>query len=272
VGSVLSRVYPPHVTSLAWERRCFGSGSTPIIALTRRVKAELESHLAVDPRRIHVIPNGVDTRHFRPPASRAQARHEVRHLTGPVPEEALVLLFAGYEFGRKGLARAIEAIPRAGDERIRLWVAGGDEPAPYLRLAERLGVADRVRFLGHQAEMRPLFQAADAFVLPSSYEALALVLLEALACGTPLITSQVAGVADFVTEGREAFLLARPEDPAELAATLRRFAALADGRGTMAEAARSLAEHLDWDVIWRRTRGLYEEVLAAKSASSRAGS
>jgi len=216
-----------------------------------------------------VIPNGVDTRHFRPPESRAQARQAVRHVTGPVPEEGLVLLFAGYEFGRKGLAPAIEAIARAGDERMRLWVAGGDEPAPYRRLAERLRVSDRVLFLGHQAEMRPLFQAADAFLLPTSYEAFGLVLLEALACGTPLITSGVAGVADFVSEGQEGFLVARPDDPAELAATLERFAGLADRRPGMREAARSLAERLDWDEIWRRTRELYEEVVAAKSGAAR---
>src|SRR6202022_1279022 len=95
----------------------------------------------------------------------------------------------------------------AADERVELWVAGGDEPAPYARLASELGVADRVRFLGHRSDVVPLLQAADAFIFPTSYDPFPLVLMEAIGCGTPLITSRAAGIAQVMTDEREGYLL-----------------------------------------------------------------
>ena len=98
-------------------------------------------------------------------------------------------MFVGYSFRRKGLAQVISAMAEVADEHVELWIAGGDDPAPYRRLAGDLGVGERVRFLGHRSDVVGLMQAADAFVMPSSYDPFPLVLLEALACGTPVITS-----------------------------------------------------------------------------------
>jgi UDP-glucose:(heptosyl)LPS alpha-1,3-glucosyltransferase len=261
----LSRVYPPHVLDLAFERYCYRDSPALIVALTPTVKHELESLLGVDPSRIRVIPNGVDTAAFRPPSSKVDARHAVRGIVGELPDDAVALLFSGYEFHRKGLAQLLEALARLGDPRLRLWVAGGAERAPYLRQAEGLGVAERVRFLGHQADLAPLYQAADAFVMPTSYEPFGLVLIEALACGTPVITSRIAGMAGFMTDGAEGFLLEDPHDAGELAAALAAFVAARERWPEMQAGARALAEGLDWDEIWDRTRELYEEVLATKA-------
>jgi UDP-glucose:(heptosyl)LPS alpha-1,3-glucosyltransferase len=262
----LSRVYPPHVLDLAFERYCYRDPKARIIALTPTVKRELEEHVGVDPHRITVIPNGVDAETFRPPASRSEARRTVAGITGPLPDETIVLLFSGYEFHRKGLRTAIEALAALDDARAVLWVAGSADQAPYRRLAEAAGVGDRVRFLGHQGDMSSLYQAADAFVLPTSYEPFGLVLIEALACGTPVITSRVAGMAGFMTDGEEGYLLEDARDVAELRAALARFASEPERWPRMRERARALAEELDWDEIWRRTRELYEEVAAVRTS------
>jgi UDP-glucose:(heptosyl)LPS alpha-1,3-glucosyltransferase len=266
----LSRVYPPHIADLAFERHCYRSSPAFVIALTPVVKTELEEHVGIDSERIRVIPNGVDTEVFAPPESRVAARQAVAALTGELPAEAITLLFAGYEFERKGLATVLEAMAAVGDERLHLWVAGSADAEPYERLAERAGVAARVRFLGHQAELAPLFQAADAFVFPTTYEPFGLVLIEALACGTPVITSRLAGMAGWMEDGAEGLLLERPEDSAELAAALRRLVAQREDWPRMQASARALAGEFSWDDIWSRTRALYEEVVAAKTRSASA--
>lgn len=266
----LSRVYPPHVTNLAFERLCYRSSPALVIALTPVVKEELETYVGVEPERIRVIPNGVDTEVFAPSGSRAEARARVASLTGDLPEDAVPLLFAGYEFERKGLATVIEAMAASGDERLHLWVAGSADAAPYERLAARAGAAPRVRFLGHQSELAPLFRAADAFVFPTTYEPFGLVLIEALACGTPVITSRLAGMAGWMTDGEQGLLLERPDSAAELAAALGRFLADREDWARMQEAARALAGEFSWDDIWRRTRAVYEEVVDAKTRSASA--
>lgn len=267
--SLLSRVYPPHVASTVWERFAVRRSRAPIIAVSGRTGAELSHYLDVDPARIHVIYNGIDTARFSPPSSRGAARDAIRDLVAPRRPDAVALLFVGYSFRRKGLAQVIRAMAAIGDERLELWVAGGDDPTPYQRLARELDVAERVRFLGHRSDVVGLMRAADAFVMPASYEPFGLVLLEALACGTPVITSRAAGVAELMTEGREGYTVGDPFDTSELAATLRRLLEEEARWPELSAAARALALECDWDSIWRRTEALYAEILARKRISPR---
>lgn len=262
----LSRVYPAHVSAVLWERTVLRSSQAPIIAVSKKTGMELERYLGIDPARIHVIYNGIATDKFRPAESRAVARRQLAEVARTRREDAILLLFVGYSFGRKGLGRAIRAVAAVDNDRVELWVAGRDDAAPYAQLARELGVADRVRFLGHRSDVVALMQAADAFVFPTSYDPFPLVLMEAIACGTPLITSRAAGIAEVMGDGREGYLLDDPMDVAELTHALARFLAQEERWPELGAAARALALQWDWDSIWKRTEALYADVLERKRA------
>jgi len=261
----LSLVYPPHEISRRWERRCFGDAPA-LIAVSEVIKRELRESLGVPDDRIHVIYNGVDTKAFAPAQSREEARRALGQAAPPHEPNEAVLVFVGYEFRRKGLGQAIRAL--AGVEGVRLWVVGGDDPEPYRALAARLGVAGRVHFTGHRQDVAAWLRAADALVFPTSYEPFGLVILEALACGTPVVTSRIAGAAELITDGREGFLLDDPADSGELAAALRRLLSMRDRWPQLTASARSLAESYDWDAIWAATCALYDELAAAKARAA----
>ena len=93
-----------------------------------------------------------------------------------------------------------------------LWVVGKGNPAPYQRQARRLGVAERLKFWGPQADLAPFYQAATVLALPTIYDPCSNVVLEALACGTPVITTTANGAAEFLTPGENGEILTRPDD------------------------------------------------------------
>ncbi|MBJ7330316.1 MAG: glycosyltransferase family 4 protein [Solirubrobacteraceae bacterium] len=261
----LSRVYPRHVMTDRWERRGLG-GDAVIVAISRVVASELEQYLHIDPSRIRVIHNGVDVETFRPADSPAAARAAI-----PPDERAaddrVMLLFAGMYFRRKGLEPLLRGLARLRGGPWTLTVVGGDDDAPFRALAAELQIADQVHFTGHRPKIAPYFQAADAFVFPTAYEPFGLVITEALACGTPVITTATAGGAELMADGRDGFLLRDPHDPEEIAGAVQRFLDLSpEARRAMRAAARESVLATSWDEQWRKYDELFTEVAANRRA------
>ncbi len=144
--------------------------------------------------RIRVIPNGIDLNRF---ARDTAAGLRIRQEFG-IPVDARLLLFAGHEFRRKGLAHAIGALERLGPD-VWMLVVGSDNPAPYRKLATTS--ANRLVFAGSRTDMPALYAAADAFVLPTAYETFSLVCMEAMACSTPVFATPVGGIEDYLVDG-----------------------------------------------------------------------
>lgn len=266
VKGLLSRVYPRHVLTDRWERAALG-GDQVVVAISRVVAHELERFLGIDPARIRVIHNGVDIDTFTPPSSRAAARAALPPDERPADDEAM-LLFAGMYFRRKGLEPLLRALAGLRDARWGLTVVGGDDAAPFRALADELGIGAKVRFTGHRPRIAPYFQAADAFVFPTAYEPFGLVITEALACGTPVITTATAGGAELMQDGRDGLLLRDPHDPAEIRAAVERFLALDDdARARMGAAAREAVVATSWDAQWKKYETLFGEVAENKRAA-----
>jgi glycosyltransferase involved in cell wall biosynthesis len=170
--------------------------ATVVQAISTRVAAELEKH-GFPMERIVVLPNAVDTTRFRVcAAARAPGAPFVAVYVGRlVPEKDLATLIAGW-------ARAF-----AGRDDVRLRLVGGGPLEAELRaLAERLGVAAQIEFLGHRDHVEEALAEAHVGVLPSRIEGLSNTLLEFMACGLPAIASRVSGSEDFVKPGRNGWL------------------------------------------------------------------
>ena len=207
-----------HRIVLGLERRVFAR--TPrIVAIAEAGRREIHALYGVASERIAVVYNGVDLRRFHPD-NRTRYRTPVRASAG-IPVDAYTLLFVGSGFARKGLATAIDAFAAFGDRASRLLVLGKGDVREYQAQAARLGVAERVVWLGARADPERWYAGADVVVLPSRYEPFGNVHLEALASGVPVIASDRAGGAEVITEGVTGAVV-KPTDAGAIAAALER--------------------------------------------------
>lgn len=206
--------------------------------------------LGADPENVHVMRNGVDLELFRPIDRKTARSHwqSRRH----------TLLSVGHLIERKGHDLVIQALEHLPD--VDLIIAGDGPERPRLeRLATRLDVAERVRFAGviaHQ-DLPGLYSAADALVLASSREGWPNVLLEALACGTPVIASRNWGTPEIVS-APEAGLLVDERTPEMIALAVRQLLQTLPDRAE----TRRFAEAFSWDATTNAQLRLFSSLRA----------
>jgi glycosyltransferase involved in cell wall biosynthesis len=225
---------------------------------SRLVRDDVLAAYDVDPARIRVVTLGVDLAEFRPPADRMAARREVG-----LSAAATVILFCGHSFKRKGLDRAVLALGKMR-EPASLLIVGGDDPAPYLALAKRLGVAERLHFIGPRIDTWRFFQAADIFVLPSRVDMWGMTVVEAMATAVPPVTTTGAGAADVIANEENGFVLPEPLDVDLLAATLDRIAADPELRHRIGQAAERRAHGLTWDQHGRQVEAAMRDIAESR--------
>jgi glycosyltransferase involved in cell wall biosynthesis len=230
--------------------------ASAVIAVSTRLKDALVA-MGVSPSKVSVLRNGVDTDVFRP-EDRAAARQRLR-----LPAGAL-LACVGNLAPEKGHALAIESLPQLPDCHLVL-VGEGPLRADLAALAQRLGVAGRVLFLPNmpQSDLRGVYSAADALLLPSLREGWPNVVLEAFACGTPVVATDAGAVAEMITAGHLGRIVA-DRQPGAYAAAIRALLAAAPDR----EAIRAHAARFDWTSISRAQLALFRHALAGHRAAA----
>ncbi len=254
-----------HRVLLALERRLFSDPHLQrVIANSRQVKAEIIRHYQVDPARITVIYNGLDRQKFRPLAEPERAALKARLSAAAVP----IILFAGSGFRRKGLTYLLDAFSSIKNQESILWVVGQGRLAPYQRQARRLGLEGRIKFWGPQADLAPFYQAATVLALPTIYDPCSNVVLEALSCGTPVITTTANGAAEFLTPGTNGTILARPDDLSGLTRALEDDLARGEAPEVRRAAAAAVA-HLSWETTVAQTLKVLEEAAPIGAGSPR---
>ena len=251
-GRLVMAANPYHRVRLHMERQLFAPGGHgTIVALSERIKAEVQRHYGVPDAAVVVHPQGFDPAQFNP-ERRARLRPDARARHGFADGERVVA-FVANELERKGfdtLAGALAAL-----DGVRLLAVGRVDEGRARALAAAAGVDDRVVFAGSSEDVAAELAAADAFALPTRYEPWGLVIAEALAAGLPTVTTALAGAAIAVRDGETGRLLDDPDDPAALADALRW--ALAPGHDPAA-----ISASVGW-LRWEAVVARYAEILAA---------
>jgi glycosyltransferase involved in cell wall biosynthesis len=211
-----------------------------------------------------VIQYGVDANIFHP-AARRERRDSVRSSLRIDPS-VFCLLLIGNDWKNKGLDALLRALAECAELPLSLLVAGSDDRREYLETIEKLGVKS-VRFLEPSQDVMQFYAAADAYVGPSLEDAYGLPILEAMACGLPVIASSRAGASEIVRDGENGLILHDAEDPHELAVLVRRLCSDSSLCSRLGEQAACTAATQSWD---QNAAGIWEflEKTAARKQSS----
>lgn len=224
-----------------------------VVAVCEALRDEI-ARIGVDSSRVLVLRNGVDLDTFRP-IDRIVARGKLG-LQGPV------LLSVGHLIPRKGHDLVIRALLEVPTARL-LIVGEGPIEASLKRLADSLGLAQRVRFLGPVAHERmcEVYSAADVLVLASDREGWPNVLLEAMASGTPVAATNVWGIPEVVAT-RAAGVLISERNPGAIACAVRNVLAAPPARSE----TRAYAERFSWDETTRGQLALFRSIVERRAA------
>lgn len=234
-----------------------------VVVPSRMVLGHLQQSYPVDPSRVRVIPNAIDADRMTA-YDRPMLRAELRDRLGIHPEE-VVGLFCGHNYRLKGLGPLLRAWARLKGS-AQLIVCGGQNVKPYERLVRDLGVADQVHFLGFVEEVRQPYFAADFLVHPTFYDPCALVTLEALACGLPVITTVHNGAAELLPPAMQSHVISDPHDADHLAWHIQQFCDDAYRQG-LARSARQAAMAWTFEDHYQALLELFAEVARRKQAA-----
>lgn len=249
-----------------WAERTAIEAADAVIAVSGAMRDDiLACYPALDPARVHVIHNGIDTRLYRPdPGTDALTRH------GIDPTRPYVV-FVGRITRQKGVPHLLRAV-RDIDPGAQVVLCAGAPDTPEIdrEFQELFEELRRVRAgvfwipqMLPRTEVIQLLTHATVFACPSVYEPLGIVNLEAMACGTPVVASRVGGIPEVVDDGRTGFLVDVDDDfESGLARALDTVLGDPDAARRMGEAGRARAVgEFGWDAVARRTAGLYEEIV-----------
>jgi UDP-glucose:(heptosyl)LPS alpha-1,3-glucosyltransferase len=261
----LSKVINPKqwVFRLIAARQFGGSHRPHIIAPAHLVAEHFRDYYGVEPGRISVVYNALDSLALA--TDETAARQQFRKQVSLAPDH-LAVLFVARNYVLKGLEPLLEAFVPVVRQRpeMRLVVCGSRRDGRFRRYAARLGLANRVIFLGFVEDIRRCFAGSDVFAFPTFYDPCSLVVLEAMQAGLPVITTKQNGASELLTDGVHGFVLDSPWSIKELSDRMLRLGSDHQLRRSMGQAARRQVQA--YTVEARR-----QEMLAALETAARCG-
>jgi UDP-glucose:(heptosyl)LPS alpha-1,3-glucosyltransferase len=261
---LLKWIDPAHHSFLALERAQYRVGGPGreghrplVVAISEMVRQHFVHYYHFAPADLRVVRIATNPERFQE-TDRPRRRAEWRDRWGFGPDH-VVALFAGLNYRLKGLEPLLSALGRLpASSPLRLVVAGKPDTQPFERLAQRLGIGEKVRFIGYCHDIRNCYFAADLFVHPTFYDPCSNVVVEAMACGLPVITSRYNGASEMLHPPREGYVIDDPHDHAHLAWCLDQLVDPAR-RSACASAARRTASQWTFEHHYREMLTVFAE-------------
>ncbi len=243
------------------EGAVYRQSSLRLAAVSKHTAAQLRHYFGS--KDIVVIPNGVDLSYFSASnrlALRADARRNLNYSSTDV-----VVLLVGNDFHTKGLPTLLNSLSLCRNLPLRLCVVGSDASFDGVKRITDMSLRDRVTFAPESTDILPFYAAADIYVAPSREDSFNLPALEAMACGVPVVVSAHAGITEYVRHGVDCLVLRNPEDPHELAETLRLFVNDPSMAAKFGANSPTTASTLSWD---RHAESVYRLLNCPSSSAS----
>jgi UDP-glucose:(heptosyl)LPS alpha-1,3-glucosyltransferase len=241
---------------MALEKRVYKRPNVSLAAVSALVAHQLESYF--QRRDVRVIRNGVDADFFSV-TQRFARRTSTRQALGLAPED-FTLLLIGNDWKKKGLDGLLQALSLIGALPWRLLVVGSDARGPYEKIIADRNILDRVFFLTPSPDVMQFYAAADAYAGPSLEDAYGLPILEAMACGLPVIASSQAGASEIIQDGTNGIILRDPQDVQELSSKILSLAGDRDLCARLGAQASLTAQQHTWSTNAQATRDWLEAV------------
>lgn len=214
----ITRYMPRYCQMVAFERAVFAKGKqTEILLLSQKQQTEYTQCYHTEAERFHLLPPGIAKDRIAP-NNADEIRKTIRQREG-IGAHQIILLAVGSGFKTKGLDRTLKSIAALKPQlrnNCSLWVIGDDNPRYFAKLAQRLNIAEQIKFFGGRADVPDFLLAADFLIHPAYHENTGTVLLEALASGLPVLTVDVCGYAHYVTDAEAGLVLSSPFEQNDL--------------------------------------------------------
>ncbi|VTT97345.1 glycosyl transferase group 1 : Glycosyl transferase group 1 OS=Isosphaera pallida (strain ATCC 43644 / DSM 9630 / IS1B) GN=Isop_0825 PE=4 SV=1: Glyco_transf_4: Glycos_transf_1 [Gemmataceae bacterium] len=247
------------------KKQYLGPKKPLIVVNSHMVRRHFEEFYGLPPEEVRVVRSAIDPMRFAA-EDRLKQRSDERDRWGVGPGET-VGLFVAMNYRLKGLAPLLNAYALTPNSvPNRLVVVGHPKFQRYERQARRLGIADRVVFLGHRSDPKSCYFAADYLVHPTFYDPCSLVALEALACGLPVITTRYNGASELLSPPTDGVVVSDPHDALELAAAMAKMF----DRGYLREAsaaARATGSRWTFEHHYQALLSVFSEVRLSKRAA-----
>lgn len=262
-------ISPRHRALIALERAVFGRAKkTESLLIAHGEREKFMRFYDTQAERFHLLPPGVEKGRLLPDRFDAAARAAARAEFGVAPDDVLLLNIAAH-FRTKGVDRVLSAMAALDDaalRRARFFIVGGDDPEPLRAIADRLGLADRIRFFGARQDVGQFYRAADILVHPARLENTGTTLVEALIAALPVLTTTVCGYASHVRAAEGGVVLPEPFDPATFSDALEHLILDGESRERLAQNGAAYARRTDLSSLITAAADVIE-----KLASKRAG-